>query len=97
MTFRGLQGTITKKLKSLETNSREEADFERHLKDFLRNNYNESVLQKIQFSLVYSSKQNKLTIKTNSRPFANDLVLRLGALTQYFLQKNKRINQIVIV
>lgn len=96
MTFRSINKAVSKKFNFLEKKDDNEVKLKEYFTDFLEQIYGEIIVAKLNFSLDYKPETRRLTILTNSKIFANDLIFKLGHLTEFMSRKTKEIDQIVI-
>jgi len=96
MSFKSIGGVVSKKLKNLEEKERSEIQLTNQFNEFLKQTYKEELVSRLRFSLRYIPAKKCLIIYTNSKIFANDLILKLDLMTKFFHRKTKDINQIVI-
>ena len=96
MSFKSISNSIFKKVKFLDKKDFNETQLSGHLDSFLRNIYGDYVVSKISLTLEYIPDKGRLIIQTNSKSFANDLIIRLGPLTEFLSQKAPEISQIII-
>lgn len=96
MSFKSIKSAVFKKTKQLENKNNSENLLANHFREFIKNVYGDSMAKRINFSLEYFPEKRRLIIQTNSKTFANDLILRINFLTNFFLKKTKNIDQIII-
>lgn len=96
MTFRSIGNFVSKKKNFVIKKENKESTLRDCINRFLKNEYSDYVLEKTKINLYYELKEDRLIIETNTKIFANDLVLKLAKLTEFLLKNSCKVNQIVI-
>ncbi len=96
MVFKSINQTVSNKIKFIKNKKTSEDILLDHFKLFLIDVYGENIASQLPFLLEYSPLNKRLVIITKSKIFANDLILRLGKLTKYLLEKTKEVREVVI-
>ena len=96
MSFRGIDGAIDRKISFIEKKNSVESDLYACVSSFVGEHYGATTSKSLNFSLEYTPTNKRLSIKTNSKAFANDLLLKIGLLTKYLIGRGAKINEIVI-
>ena len=94
--FKSVQKTFLKKKKLYENKESKTSEITKIVYKFLEANYPEHVIKNIDFKLDYDPNQRKLVIQTNSKVFANDLILRRSSLHNLLEEKGQNLKEVVI-
>jgi len=85
--LKSAQSSFFKKRKNLENKKEKIKDKQEILNEFLKTNYPEELLKTLNVSLDFIPRQNIFLIQTNSKAFANDLVLKKEKIEKLFSKK----------
>lgn len=94
MTFRSISNNVSRKVNSLKKGSDSQNQIDLNFKEFLNEVFGNTITSQIKFVLDYFPDKKRLIIQTESKVFANELVLKLELLSKYF--KKEKIEQIII-
>lgn len=90
--FRGIGGSIEKKIKGFAKNSEANDALSRAFARFLAESFPEGKSLGFDVSILNS----KITIQTSNKAVANELILRAGELSRIFKEENLSFDQIII-
>jgi|SRR3989344_6418903 len=96
MVFRSITNTVYRKKKALEKKGGKQVDLEKYFRQFLVYEYGDFILEKIKYTIFYDPKEDRLTLQTNSKIFANDLLLKINKFSEFLNKSLARVSQIVI-
>ena len=94
MAFKGISNIVIQKSKLLQKKEASENKIDGCFRDFMTRIYGDSIVSKINFALDY--KYQILTIQTDSKVFANELVLKSDSLKDYLSKNSIDVKQIII-
>lgn len=94
--FKSAQKIFLRKKILFDTKRKSQEDITEIFNKFLRLNYPEQLIDRLSFNLDYVPEKHRMIIQTNSKIFANDLILKLGELNRFLSGETRDIKEIVI-
>ncbi|GEM_PF-4401090 len=96
MVFRNINRYIARKKTLIQKKEDKQIRLEKYFKEFLVKEYGSPIFDKVHYTLFYEPKEDRLIIETGSKILANDLVLKLSKIAEFFSNNSCNIGQIVI-
>lgn len=96
MTFKSAQNIFLRKKRYFNSKHQNQNNVSELFNKFLKLNYPDHLVSRLSFNLDYVPERRRLVIQTNSKIFANDLILKLGELNRFLSSETNNIKEIVI-
>lgn len=93
--FKDLNKLFDKKKAIINNTSDKSQEIKREVSIFLKTEFGDKI-EGFSFIISYNSKDNNLIITSENKVLANELIIRLVALTDFLQSRNIRLSKILI-